>query len=113
MTYSDLKRRGTRVAALSATALAVAALAPLGASAYHDTGGIGAGGGPGADAPGHGRAERRTVPGQGGVPGIERTAGGTGSSTATTACWTCGEIWASGTSRRCSSRGNHGRPSAV
>ncbi|WP_371579842.1 FHA domain-containing protein [Streptomyces sp. NBC_01314] len=41
-------------------------------------------GGPGADAPGHGRAERRTVPGQGGVPGIERTAGGTGSSTATT-----------------------------
>ena len=50
MTYSDLKRRRTRVAALSAIALAVAALAPVGASAYHDTGGIGAGGGPGADA---------------------------------------------------------------
>ena len=50
MTYSDLKRRRTRVAALSATALAVAALVPVGASAFHDSGGVGAGGGPGDDA---------------------------------------------------------------
>jgi murein DD-endopeptidase MepM/ murein hydrolase activator NlpD len=47
LTYSDLKGGRTRVAALSATALAVAALAPVGASAYSDTGGIGAGGEPG------------------------------------------------------------------
>ncbi|MFM9556259.1 FHA domain-containing protein [Streptomyces caniscabiei] len=32
-------------------------------------------GAPEAEAAGHGRAERRTVPGQGGVPGIERTTG--------------------------------------
>jgi murein DD-endopeptidase MepM/ murein hydrolase activator NlpD len=49
LTYSDRKRRRRRVAALSATALAVA-LPPVGASAYHDTGGIGAGGEPGVDA---------------------------------------------------------------
>ncbi|MBD9728827.1 FHA domain-containing protein [Streptomyces caniscabiei] len=53
------------------------------AAAADDSGagpGAGSGGGsptgagaPGAEAAGHGRAERRTVPGQGGVPGIERT----------------------------------------
>jgi murein DD-endopeptidase MepM/ murein hydrolase activator NlpD len=50
LTYTDLKRRRTRVAALSATALALAALAPVGASAYRDSGGVGAGGDPGNDA---------------------------------------------------------------
>ncbi|MFE7839020.1 FHA domain-containing protein [Streptomyces sp. NPDC057474] len=50
------------------------------------SGGVTRGGaaGQGAADPGHGRVERRTVPGQGGVPGIERTAGGAGSSAAGT-----------------------------
>ncbi|MEH0526160.1 FHA domain-containing protein [Streptomyces stelliscabiei] len=39
----------------------------------------GGAGGPAAEDAAQGRAERRTVPGQGGVPGIERTAGGAGS----------------------------------
>ncbi|WP_406196770.1 FHA domain-containing protein [Streptomyces europaeiscabiei] len=54
-----------------------------GSGAESGSGGVtrSAAGGPGADDPGHGRAERRTVPGQGGVPGIERTAGGPGSAT--------------------------------
>ncbi|MFE7764525.1 FHA domain-containing protein [Streptomyces sp. NPDC057438] len=53
---------------------------PAGASAPYSSGpdgpARGGAGGPGAEGAGQGRTERRTVPGQGGVPGIERTAGG-------------------------------------
>lgn len=63
MTYSDLKRTATRVAAASATAFAVAALAPIeasavpvGASAARDSGGVGSGaGGTDPSAPGAGQ----------------------------------------------------------
>ncbi|MGH2985226.1 MAG: M23 family metallopeptidase [Solirubrobacterales bacterium] len=47
MTYTDLKRRATRVAAASATILAAATLTPVGASALRDSGGVGSGGGTG------------------------------------------------------------------
>jgi murein DD-endopeptidase MepM/ murein hydrolase activator NlpD len=40
LTYTDLKRRGTRAGAASLVALAIAALAPIGASAVRDSGGV-------------------------------------------------------------------------
>ena len=58
MTYTDLKRTATRVAAASVTAFAVAALAPVGASAVpvgasalRDSGGVGSGAGAGGTDP--------------------------------------------------------------
>jgi murein DD-endopeptidase MepM/ murein hydrolase activator NlpD len=49
LTYSDLIRRAARAVAVSLTAFALTASATTGASAFHDSGGVGTGGDTGAE----------------------------------------------------------------